>query len=228
MDLYGHLRHCLPERPDKIPRRARREDSGHILDGEGVDAHRLLGLGKLHVRGYGVHGRRRVAYGALRMAAVFLHARYGRLEVARIVERVEHAEDVHPVLAGERDEPVHHVVGIVLVAEDVLPSQQHLKRSLAADLLYFAQALPGVLAQEPHAHVERGAAPALDGIVARRVDRLGDFEDVVGAHARRPKRLVGIAQRRVGNPNSFTGCLHIAILYQKMRLRAQRAFGLGV
>ena len=67
--------------------------------------------------------RRRVADRPLGVSAVLLHALDRLLEIARIIERVKDAEDVHAVLARERGEALDDVVRIVLVAEDVLPAE---------------------------------------------------------------------------------------------------------
>ena len=89
--------------------------------------------------------------------------------MARVVEGVEDAEDVDAVLRGELDEAAEDVVGVVPVAEDVLAPEEHLEGRLAPGL-DLAQALPGVLAQKAQADVEGRAAPAFEGIVARRID----------------------------------------------------------
>ena len=123
VDLKRHLGQRLPERRHELARRARREDARHVLDRQRVDAHRRLLLRKLHVVGDRMDRRRRVADRALRVPAVLLHAFDRLLEVARIVQRVKDAEDVHPVLARERGEALDDVVRIVLVAEDVLPAE---------------------------------------------------------------------------------------------------------
>ena len=141
----------------------------------------------------------RVAQGSLGVAAVFLDCLDGRLDVARVVEGVEHAENVDAVFDRERHEPVDDIVGVVAVAHEVLAAQQHLQRGLLGQRLDLAQAFPGVLAQEAQADVEGGTAPALEGVVADAVDGLDDPEDVVGAHACRPERLVRVAQRGVGD-----------------------------
>ena len=94
-------------------------------------------------------------------------------------------------MRGLRD--IHDVVGVVLVAKNVLSAQQHLERRVRARLLDEPQTLPRIFAQEPHAHVERRAAPAFERVVPGRVDRGRDGEDVVGAHARRPEGLVRVA-----------------------------------
>ena len=60
--------------------------------------------------------------------------------------------------------------------------------------------LPRVFLEEPHGRVERRPAPHLEreqAGVLRGVDGR-DAEHVVGAHPRRQQRLVGVAERRVG------------------------------
>ena len=165
VDLDGHL-DLLDQGGDELLRGDRREDAGHVLDDERVDAHLDLLLGDLDELLDGVDRADRVAEGALGVAAVLLHRLEGGAQVAGVVERVEDAEDVHPVVAGHADEALDQVVGVVLVAEHVLAAQQHLQRGLGAGL-DLAQALPRVLAQEAHADVEGGAAPDLQRVVAR-------------------------------------------------------------
>ena len=159
-------------------------------------------------------GRCRVAYGALRMSAVLLYAGDGFFEVARIVQRVEHSEDIHAVFACERDETLNYIVGIVLVAKQILPAKKHLKRRLLADLFQLAQTFPWILAQETHAYVERRAPPAFKRVITRRVYLLGDLQNIVSPHACRPKRLVRIAKCRVRDSDSTCGFFfHHPILY---------------
>ena len=197
--LDRHLGHGLYEGRDEFARRAGRKNTRHVLDGERVDAHRLLLFSELYVILNRVDGRCRIADRTLGMTAVFLDARDGDLEVARIVERIEHAENIHSVLAGERDKALYDIVGIMLVAENVLTAKKHLQGRLGARLLYPAQSLPRILAQKAHADVERRAAPAFKRVKARVVDLGSDFKNIVGTHACSPKRLMGVAQCRVGN-----------------------------
>ena len=201
MDLDRHVGKCLDERGHEFTRCSWRENAGHVLDAKRIDAHFSLGLGELHVVRDGVHGRGRVGDRTLRVTTVLLDGCYGLLEVARIVQSIEHAEDVHPVLAGKGYEAFDDIVRIVLVAKDVLTAQKHLKRCLGTRLLDEAQTFPRIFAQESHAHVKRGSAPALQRIVAGLVDLRGDGKNVIGAHARSPERLVRVAKRGVGDAN---------------------------
>lgn len=78
----------------------------------------------------------------------------GGLHVARVVHGIEDAEDVHAVFDGALDEALHHVVGVVAVAEQVLAAEQHLQRGLGHRLFQLAQADPRVLAEEADAGVK--------------------------------------------------------------------------
>ena len=147
------------------------------------------------------------------MAAVFLDAFHRLLDIARIVQRVEHAENIHTVFAGQRDKTLHDIIGIVLVAEQILAAKQHLERSLLADLLDLAQTLPRILAKESHTDIESGPAPAFERIIAGIVDLLSYFENVISAHSCRPKRLVGVTQRGIGYANLSLGVIfHTQVL----------------
>jgi hypothetical protein len=53
---------------------------------------------------------------------------------------------------------------------------------------------PRVLLAEPHEHLEDRAAGEVDDAVARAVDRLGDGQDLPGAHAHPPVALLAVAQ----------------------------------
>jgi hypothetical protein len=183
--LDGHL-HLADQGRDEFLGGDRREDAGHVLDDQRVDAHVRLFLGDLDEFFDRVHRADRVAEGALGVAAVFFHRLQGDAQVAGVVEGVEGAEDVHAVVAGHADEAFDEVVRVVLVAEHVLAAQQHLQRGLGAGL-DLAEAFPRVFAQEAHADVEGGAAPDFERVVADRVDGIDDAHDVVGAHAGGPE-----------------------------------------
>ena len=118
----------------------------------------------------------------------------GDLKVAHVVQRVENADDVDAVLHGILHELAHHVVGIVLIAQDVLAPQQHLQLGvghLGADL---AQSLPGVLLQIAQAHIKGSAAPDLGGIITGLVDGLQNGLKLAVRQTGGDQRLVRVTQ----------------------------------
>ena len=96
-----------------------------------------------------------------------LDGAHGHLHVADVVERVEDAEDVDAPGVRLLDELLQDVVGVVPVADDVLPAQQHLEGGVGHLLLQLGDALPGVLLQEAEAGVEGGPAPHLHATSSR-------------------------------------------------------------
>ena len=62
-----------------------------------------------------------------------------------------------------------------------------------------AQPFPRVLIQKAQAGVERGAAPAFEGIVPDRVENFAGGEHLLERHARGGLRLVRVAQDGVGD-----------------------------
>ncbi|CAM5307517.1 hypothetical protein SSTU70S_05481 [Stutzerimonas stutzeri] len=195
---HVQLRQRLLQRLDQRAGGVRREQAGHVLDGDGVDAHRRH-LARLLDEGVdGVHGAGGVGDGALGVLAGLLHRTDGGLQVTHVVHRIEDAEHVDAVLRRLGDEGFDHVVAVVAVAEQVLPAQQHLQAGIGQRGLELAQTLPRVFLEEAHAGVERGAAPDFQRPVADAVELVADRQHVFGAHAGRQQRL-GVTQDGVGN-----------------------------
>ena len=142
-----------------------------------------------------------VAEGALGVGAVAADRLQGGLHVARVVHGIKDAEDVHTVFDGALHKALHHVIGVVAVAEQVLAAQQHLQRGLGHRLFQLAQADPRVLAEEADAGVKGGAAPAFEGAVADVVERSCNRQHIVEAQTGGEQGLVGVAQDDIGNGN---------------------------
>ncbi len=106
---------------DQLKGGMRGEDAGHVLDGDGVNAglQQLFGEVEPGLQGVGRAGG--IAEGALGVGAVAADRLQGGLHVARVVHGIKDAEDVHAVFDGALHEALHHVVGVVAVAEQVLP-----------------------------------------------------------------------------------------------------------
>ncbi len=84
-----------------------------------------------------------------------------------------------PFFDGALHEALHHVIGVVAVAEQVLAAEQHLQRGLGHRLFQLAQADPRVLAEKADAGVKGGAAPALQRAVADVVQLSGNGQHIV-------------------------------------------------
>ncbi len=191
------------ERLDHALGAERGEHAGHVLDADGVGADVLELAGVVDERVERVHGAHGVGDGALEVTAALLDRASRHLDVADVVQGVEHPEDVDAVALRCAHEALHDLVGVVVVAHEVLAAQQHLKRRVLDVLLDRAETLPRVLVEEPQCGVERRAAPHFQRPVPHRVHLREDGEHVADLHAGRPQRLVGVAQRRIGDPDGF-------------------------
>ena len=208
--------------------------ASHVLDADGVGTEAGHLLGELHEVRHRVHGARGVGDGALALAAGLLAGLDRGLEVAHVVERVEHAHHVDAVFDGLLHHGAHHVVGVVLVAQKVLAAQQHLQLGVVHVRTDGAQALPRVLVEEAQAGVERGAAPHLDGVEAGAVHRLQDGQHVLDGHARGNLALLAVAQDGLhdadmaggdasGGPGSTGGSVRSHPALVNFRVRGQEA-----
>ena len=61
------------------------------------------------------------------MSAVFLCKLYGRLKVSNIVKSIEYADNIDTVLYRLAAELLYNIICIMLVSENVLSAEQHLK-----------------------------------------------------------------------------------------------------
>mmetsp|Transcript_8931 Transcript_8931/g.19933 ORF Transcript_8931/g.19933 Transcript_8931/m.19933 type:complete len:258 (+) Transcript_8931:1308-2081(+) len=155
------------------------------------------------------------------------------LEIVQIIQRVEDAEDIHPILDRDVAELENGIVWVVRVPDPVGTPQKHLERHVRNTLPHLLESLPRALTKEPEADIESGAAPILNG-VARGEDvgcGLGNGEDILSPHARCQQGLVGVSPCGVGEeqttvrPDCLSECLGASLiqhLLQPARRRANR------
>jgi hypothetical protein len=133
-------------------------------------------------------------------ARVAAHRLQGGLHVARVVHGVEDAEDVHAVFDGALHEALHHVIGVVAVAEQVLAAEQHLQRVFG--IAFSARAGgPTGPRRESGCRRQRWPRPSTRGAVADVVKLSGDGEHIVETQTGGEQGLVGVAQDDIGNGN---------------------------
>ncbi|MNT32231.1 hypothetical protein D3C72_1681010 [compost metagenome] len=121
------------------------------------------------------------------------------LQVARIVHRVEHAEHIDTIKGGALDEFLHHVIGVVPIAEQVLPTQEHLLAGIGHGLFQLTDAMPWIFTQVTNAGIESRATPGLYRPETDLIELGRDRQHVFQAYTRRQNRLVSIAQHHIGD-----------------------------
>ena len=112
---------------DKIVCRDRQKQVCHILDADRISTHLhelLCELNKVIIVMHRAYG---VADSGFTMSAVFLCKLYGRLKVSNIVKSIEYADNIDTVLYRLAAELLYNIICIMLVSENVLSAEQHLK-----------------------------------------------------------------------------------------------------
>ncbi|MPN29330.1 hypothetical protein SDC9_176783 [bioreactor metagenome] len=137
----------------------------HVFDADGVGAHLRELLGKRDEMNLVMDGRDRIGDGGLRKTAVLFYAADGLFHVSRVVQRVEDPDDVNAVFDGFCAEGVHHVVGVVSVAQNALSPKQHLQLRVGQVSAQCAEPFPWILVQIAHTRVKGRAAPAFQRVV---------------------------------------------------------------
>ena len=184
---------------DKVVSLGRAHNAGHILDADGGGAHFLHFLGHLCIIFQCMHRAGGVGNGNGGGAAAADGFINGDLDIAQVVESVENADDVDTVLDALLDKELYDIIGIMLVAQQILAAQQHLELGVGHMRLDDAKALPRIFIQKAQTAVKGGAAPALDRIVAGLVHGIQDRLEIPDGHSCCDQRLVGVPQHRFGN-----------------------------
>ena len=163
----------------------RSHDAGHVLYADRAYAHLLELLDHLNKLCRRVHGAGGVGDRAGGHCALLYGLFNSDLEVVGIVERVENADDVDAVFDRCTHEAADDIVGIMLVAEDVLASQKHLELGVGHFCADLAQTLPRILVEKAQADVEGCTAPAFNGVESGLIHLFEDgLELVIGKPCR--------------------------------------------
>ena len=188
------------------------QQTGHVLDADGVCTHLFQSLCVLDVVLVVVDRAQGVADAALNVCAFLVGRLDGGLQVAGVVQCVEDADDVDAVCNGLLHEVLDGVVRVGAVAQHILAAEQHLQLLVGQLLAQDAQTLPGVLIEEADAAIEGRTAPALDGEVRDLVHLGQDGTHIVHRHTGGQQGLVGIAQDDFRDLDGlFSHCCHLSL-----------------
>ncbi len=199
--------HALFERLDQLVAGKRLQKTCHILDSQDMGTH-LLQLFRhadvvfkrvlVPLRVGDIAG---ITDGSLADLAALAHRFHGHLHSGGPVQRIKHAEDVDSGVGGLFNEFLDYVIRVVCVANGIGTAQEHLKQDVWDRFGQLVQALPRVLFEKPHGHIEGGPAPAFkrEQFGTKVGGRLGDFKNIMTADAGRQIRLVGVTHGGVGD-----------------------------
>ena len=160
------------------------QQSRHILDTDGMASHLFEFDRQLNEHFVGVHRADRVYETALdmRLFGTFERGADRHFQVANVVERIEDTEDADTACRGFLNELFYNIVGIMIIAEQVLTAQEHLDRGLEV-LLQSVQTFPRIFIKETQARIKCCSAPSFKGVVPDGIKRLKLRKHIRNSHA---------------------------------------------
>ena len=211
MDHHGDGE-ILLQGGDQLKGRLGAHDARHVLDADGLTAHLLQLPAQLHEHLQIVDGAGGIAEGPGHMRAALQALIHCHLNIAQVVQSVEDADDVDAVFHALAHESPDDIVGIMLIAQQVLAPQQHLQLGILHMAADGAQPLPGILVQIAQAAVKGSAAPALQRVISGLIHLFQDGQKISRGHPGRHQRLLRIPQDGFRNldlhnvPSFFSSC----------------------
>ena len=213
MEVDGQ-RHLLTDGGDHIRHLFRGHHAGHIFHMDGTDAQGLEIFGHLHIFFYRMDRRNGVADVAFCLFPVLQHGFDGRFRIPDIVQSVEHQEDVDAGLRRQFHKLFHDIIRILHIANQVLTPQQHPQRRVRAEPLERPDPVPGIFAQIPDHHIERGTAPHFHTAVPHTVHLGQDGQHVLRFDASGQKRLLAVPPLYTGDLDGlFFSCFCCFFLF---------------
>ena len=119
---------------------------------------------------------------------------YGSLKVPDIIQAVEDPDDIYTVCNGFLNKVLYHIICIVIVSEDVLSTEKHLKLGIFDLITQFTKSLPRILLEESQAGIKCSTAPALNSVISDFIELLCDRQHLLSRHTGRDQRLMRITQ----------------------------------
>ena len=202
MQLNRKRASCL-QCGDKLGCLVRNQKACHILDTDGIRTHLLNLLCGLLPILEGICITQCVGKCNLCVAAFLLGCVNRSLKVAEVVQAVEDTDDIDSVCNGLLHEILYYVIGVVIVAEDVLSAEEHLQLRILEACAKLAETIPRVFLEEAKARVKRSSAPALYGVISDLVHLVDNRKHQFRRHSCSNQRLVRIAQDGLCNLNRF-------------------------
>ena len=172
----------------------RTEQACHIFNADGVCAHLYQFFTKFYEVAIFMIGADGVNDTALNVSTCCFCCAHCTFQVAGIVQCVEDTHNGNAVINGAFYEFSYYVVSIVVVAQYVLTTEQHLNRSVGKVFFQSAKSFPGIFVQEAQARVKSCAAPSFYSVVAYCIDFFQYRKHVGNAHTSSSQRLVTVAQ----------------------------------
>ena len=134
----------------------------------------------------------------MRLLLCFQGCSNSSLQVGNVVQCIEDTEHAYAVLGSLSYESTNYIVGIMVVAQQILAAEQHLNRGVQV-CLEGIKTLPWILVQETEAGIIGSTAPGFQCVVTDLVQSGQHRKHLLCTHASCQQGLMSITQYGLGN-----------------------------
>ena len=203
MHLEGHGADRVFHRGDQRPGALGGQQAARVLDADRIHAERGNRPSDPAVVLVGVHGTDGVDKMAAREHSAVSRDAHRELDISYVVQGVVAGVARHSVCGAATNRQLHDVVGEEFEREQALPARPYVERRPGHTLRREPHAKPRILAQVAHADIEYRAPDQIDPVEPHLVHAVDVRKKHPVRHARRPQRLLPVAQRHVDDLHGF-------------------------
>ena len=144
----------------------RTEQASHVFNADGVSAHLHQFFAQFNKVAIFVVGADGVNNTTLNVSTCSFSSFHCAFQVAGVVQCVEDTHNGNTIINGAFYKFSYNVVSVVVVAQNVLTTKQHLNGSFGKMFFQGTQSFPGIFIQETQAGVKGCTAPSFYSVVA--------------------------------------------------------------
>ena len=137
------------------------------------------------------------------MTAFLLCCLYRSLEVTKVIETVKYSDYINTICKRFLYEIFYYIICIMVVAEDVLASEKHLKLGILEARFELAKSLPWIFLQETKAGIKCSSSPALNSVVTNLIHLVYDRKHFFCCHSCSYQGLMCVTKDSFDNLNSL-------------------------
>lgn len=133
------------------------------------------------------------------VSAVFFCEFNCGFQITNVVECIENSNNINSVFNCFTAELFNNVIRIVLISQNVLSAEQHLKACMRECFFELSETFPRIFVQKTEAGIKSCTAPAFKRPVSHAVQNLACGKHLFRAHSRCGLGLMRIAQYSICN-----------------------------
>ncbi len=128
------------------------------------------------------------------MSLFLIRCLHRRLQVADIIQTVKNTDNIDTVRNRLLNKILHHVIRIMIIAQNILPAEEHLQLCILKSCSQLPKPLPGIFLQKPQTRIKCCAAPALYRIISHLIHLINNRKHLFRRHSGCKQRLMRVTK----------------------------------